>query len=166
MKLLDYAHLKPPKPTPKREICKCKKRKAIKLMASCLWYNPIHCIDCNLEVLPESINLDQKLIQEVVYWSRIYGAVDRLWLDSNSYEEWAKAELADINSRINKMGLSANRSMNKFQKCYYRHFQDESDDNYIPFEKCPKCRRNLEDYNGGIFLQKICEKCLIIGSGE
>jgi hypothetical protein len=56
--------------------------------------------------------------------------------------------------------------MNRFQKCYYRYFQDESDDSYIPFEKCPKCRRNLEDYNGGAFLQKICEKCLIIGSGE
>jgi predicted nucleic acid-binding Zn ribbon protein len=165
MKLLDYSRLKPPKPTPKKEICKCKKRKAIKLMASSLFYNPIHCVDCNLEVPPESIKLDQEVIQEVVYWSAIYRAIDQLWLDSNIYEEWAKAELTDINSRINRMGLTANRSMNKFQKCYFWHFQDQSD-NYISFEKCPKCRRNLESYNGGIFQQKICEKCLIIGSGE
>jgi predicted nucleic acid-binding Zn ribbon protein len=158
--------LKPPEPTPAKEICKCKKRKAVKLMASFLFYNPIHCVDCNLEVSPESIRLDQKLIQEIVYWSGMYGAIDRLWLDSDSYEKWARAELEDIKSRINIMGLSANRSMNRFQPCYYWYFQDESDDDYMPFKKCPKCRRYLEEYSGGIFLQKTCEKCLIIGSGE
>ncbi len=134
-------------------------------MASFLFWNPIHCINCNLEISPESINLNQKLIDEIANWAGLYGAIDQLWIDSSEYEAWAKRELTNIKSRINKLGLSVNRSMNKIRKSYYWYFQDESDENFIAFERCPKCNRKLMDYNNGIFKQKICERCLIIGSG-
>ncbi len=134
-------------------------------MGSFLFYNPIHCVDCNLEVKPERVKLNQKAIDEIAYWSRLYAAVDQLWIDSDEYEAWAKNELSNIGSRINKLGLSANRSMNKIQKCYYWYFQDESDENFMPLNECPKCKRKLKDYNGGIFRQKLCDHCRIIGSG-
>jgi predicted nucleic acid-binding Zn ribbon protein len=165
MKILDYSKLRPPRPTLKKDMCKCRGKRSIKLMASFLFWNPIHCIKCNLEISPESINLNQKLIDEIAYWASLYGAVDRLWFDSDEYEAWAKRELTNVKSRINKLGLSVNRSMNKIQKSYYWYFQDESDENFIAFEKCPKCKGKLIDYNNGIIKQKICERCLIIGSG-
>lgn len=165
IKPLNYSALQPPKPTKKNEICKCKKRSALKLMGAFLFFNPIHCVDCNLEVKPASLKLNQKTIDEIANWSGLYGAIDQLWLDSAEYEEWAKTELTNMESRINKLGLSANRSMNKLHKCYYWYFQDESDENFLAFKKCPSCKGKLTDYNDGIFKQRICERCLIIGSG-
>ncbi len=47
--------------------------------------NPIHCLNCNLEVPPEKLDLATKLIDAVAFWRNVYDAIDRLWLDSGAY---------------------------------------------------------------------------------
>lgn len=162
MNSLDYSKLNPPKATSKKEICSCKNRSALKLMGSALFYNPIHCVDCNLEVKSESLNLNQKIIDEIAYWSQLYGAIDMLWLDSGTYERFAKKELRDIKSYINKLGLDANKSLNKLHKSYYSYFQDSSDENYKPLQHCPNCHMKIIEIANKKFQQSYCNKCNII----
>ena len=162
MNHLDYSKLRPPNPISKKEICSCKKQSALKLMGSIVFYNPIHCVDCNLEVKPESLELNQKVIDEIVNWSRLYGAIYMLWLDSGSYEKWAKKELITIKSYINQLGLAANKSLNKLYKSYYSYFQDFSDNKFKSLQYCPNCHRKISAIANNKFKQKYCNKCNII----
>src|SRR3954453_14239909 len=95
-----YFKLHPPEPTPADEICDCPGAPPIKLMCA-LGYNPIQCLNCNGEIPPEMLDLNWGLIESVAYWRNVYDALDRLWLDSADYEEWAKAQLTDIAGRVN-----------------------------------------------------------------
>ena len=160
--LLNYSKLRPPKATSKKEICSCKRRTALKLMGSILFFNPIHCVDCNLEIKPESLDLNQKVIDEIVYWSQLYGAIDELWLDSGNYEKWAKEELTNIKSSVNQLGLAANKSLNKLHKSYYFYFQDSSDKKHKPLEYCPNCNKKMNEISNNKFRQRYCNKCNII----
>ena len=159
---LDYSKLRPPEVTPKKEICSCKNRTALKLMGSILFYNPIHCVDCNLEIKPESLKLNQKVIDEIANWSRLYGAIDHLWLDSGDYKKWAKKELTNIESSVNQLGLSTNKLLNKFHKSYYFYFQDDSVEKYKPLKQCPNCHKKLDEISNDKFTQRYCNKCKII----
>jgi predicted nucleic acid-binding Zn ribbon protein len=160
-----YQMLQPPDPTPSNEICSCCPETPVKLMSP-LGYNPIHCVVCNLEVAPERLILNKDIVQSIAYWRNLYDAIHWLELDSGAYEAWAKRELCDINSPINARGLKTQRELNKIHKCYYWYFQDESDDEYVPFAICPVCNEPLQEYPEGIFKQRFCEKCGIIGAGE
>ena len=73
--------LHPPLETPEDEICKCDGNKPIKLMCA-LTYNPLHCVDCNLEIVPESLPLDDAIIDSIAHWRGIFDAIYRLWLAS------------------------------------------------------------------------------------
>ncbi len=52
-----YFKLRSPEPTPPDELCTCLGVPPIKLMCA-LGYNPVHCMDCNLEVPPERLGFD------------------------------------------------------------------------------------------------------------
>jgi len=162
-----YAGLRPPDPTPPNEICACSGDKPIKLMYA-LSFNPVNCIDCNLEVPPERLGFDRETAQGVVYWRAMCEAIEFLWRDSGSYEAWARQQLSDINSPVNTLGRKVQQDLNKIHRCYYQYFQGAEGDE-IPFSMCPACGGPLEEYAYGrskSLLAKLCEKCSIIGVAE
>lgn len=55
--------------------------------------NPIHCLQCNLEVPPARLGFDEDLVNAVAGWLRTYAAIDALELESRDYEQWARSEL-------------------------------------------------------------------------
>jgi predicted nucleic acid-binding Zn ribbon protein len=160
-----YFKLRPPPPTSDDELCACQGHKPIKLMCA-LSSNPIHCIDCNLEVPPEWLSLNVELVEDIAYWRNVYAAIDDLWLDSGEYEAWAKQQLVDITSPANTHGLEVREALANVRQCYYWYFQDQSDEEYDPITHCPRCQTTLTKYDGGIFLQLLCEQCQIITVGE
>jgi hypothetical protein len=160
-----YYKLHAPIEAPDEEICHCERMRPMKLMVA-LGNNPIFCVDCNLEIQPESLNLDVPLIDDLARWTSIYDAVYRLWLDSGKYEKWAKKQLIDIHSHVNRRGLDLLPEMNRIRKCYFEYFQDESVDDFEPINKCPLCGQTFQLYKDGLFLQYICEQCLIITVAE
>src|SRR5256885_13543351 len=99
------AQLRRPPPTPADEICKCVGVKPIKLKYA-FSYNPLRCIDCNLEIEPESLALEREMIQSIAYWRSLYAAINSLWLASGEYAEWAESQLADISSPVNVAGMA------------------------------------------------------------
>src|SRR5512137_808804 len=103
--MLVYFKLQPPLPTPDNELCKCVGNKPIKLICD-LGYNPLHCLECNLEIPLKTLILSEELIDAISAWRDVYSALDRLWLDSGEYEGWAKGQLVDISSPVNQRGLA------------------------------------------------------------
>src|SRR5579872_2158450 len=69
----------PPPPTPPDEFCRCDAVTPVKLM-SALGENPIHCLDCNLEVDLARLPLTREVARRIAAWRNIYDAIDRLWL--------------------------------------------------------------------------------------
>ena len=160
-----YFKLRPPLPTPESELCVCAGGKPIKLMCA-LSYNPLHCIDCNLEVPPESLGLDETLAEAIAFWRSIHDALDRLWLASGEYETWARFELENIGSPVNQLGLELQQQLDRVRRCYYWFFQDESVEDFEPIRECPLCSGVLAPYGNGIFPQAICQGCRIITVGS
>jgi len=160
-----YFKLHPPPETPADEKCVCEPGKPIKLMPA-LGFNPLHCIDCNLEVAPESFALSDSLIEHIASWRSVHEAVNCLWLDSREYETWAAEQLADINSPINRRGMALRKELDAVRRCYYWYFQDESVDSFKPVSRCPSCQEPLSVYDEGIFQQLVCEGCGLVMAGE
>jgi predicted nucleic acid-binding Zn ribbon protein len=160
-----YLKLREPSATPEDEICKCPASKAIKLM-SALSRNPIHCMDCNLEIAPEALALDASLVDWIADWRSVFDGIDRLWLDSGEYESWARGQLSDIRSAVNRRGMEVSETLNRVRRCYYWYFQDESLEDFEPANVCPACQRQFKAYTHGIFPQFICEHCSIVTVAE
>jgi predicted nucleic acid-binding Zn ribbon protein len=155
-----YAKLRPPEPTPTDEICRCGAEPPIKLMTA-LSYNPIHCVVCNLEVPPERIGFSPQLAEAVAYWNEIAKAIDRLWLDSGAYEDWARNQLSDLASPVNVEGRRLARELNGSRRCYYWCFVDT--DAAAGLVNCPGCHRLLRTMSSGPFRQAFCDECSLIG---
>lgn len=160
-----YSKLRAPGPTPPDEVCRCPGEPAIKLM-SALGHNPLHCLDCNGEVPPETLALPAPLVEAIAGWRSVYDAIYRLWLDSGAYETWAKAQLADIASDVNVRGREVVAALDRIRRCYYWHFQDETEDRLRPITRCPACGKRMTAYDGGLFAQRICESCRLVTVGE
>ena len=133
--------LKAPPDTPKDELCRCEPAPPWKLMST-LGFNPVHCIQCNLEVPPERMNLDAMLVQELVFWNDVYGAFETLWLDSGEYEQLAAQEMADLNSPVNQRGLQICRKVSEISTCFYYFWRDE-ESTEAP-DVCPLCLGHLQ----------------------
>jgi predicted nucleic acid-binding Zn ribbon protein len=127
--------------------------------------NPIHCIDCNLEVAAEVLALESELIDELVAWRSLYDSIYRLWLDSGAYEAWARGQLTNIQSAVNTQGLALRAAMERVRACYYWYFQDQAAENFTPDQHCPICHQLFMRYDKGIFVQFICDHCKIITTG-
>lgn len=160
-----YLKLRAPGPTPPDEICRCAGEPPIKLM-SALGYNPLHGLDCNLEVPPETLALPGGLVEAIDAWRSVHDAIYCLWLDSGAYEAWAEAQLADINSDVNVRGREVAVALNRIRRCYYWTFQDETAEGFRPVSHCPACGKRMATYDGGLFTQRICESCRIVTIGE
>jgi predicted nucleic acid-binding Zn ribbon protein len=161
----DYAKLHPLEPTPDEELCRCLDMPPIKLMPA-LTRNPLHCMNCNLEVPAETLLLSQQVIEEMSAWNEIYHAIYILWLDSGAYEAWAREQLSATESTVNARGREVQRDLNTIRRCYYWYFQDQSADNYCPLRSCPVCGDALRDYPTEIFLQRVCDRDSIVMVGE
>ncbi len=160
-----YRALYPPESTREDELCKCDGPLPIKLMYA-FGYNPIHCMQCNLEVPPETLDLSSELITGLAFWRFNYAAIDHLWLASGDYELWAKEQLSNVSNRLNGEGRELQGELNELRRCYYWLFQDESAEDYEPMSHCPACGEALTLSPYGIFAQLVCEKCSIVIAGE
>ena len=80
-----------------------------------LTYNPVHCVDCNLEISIHRLRLSRALVSSIAHWGQVYGGVYWLWLDSGEYEAWASKQLDDVSSPVNRKGLGlAHAATNTF----------------------------------------------------
>ncbi len=152
-----YLKLKPALPTPKDGICSCKNTFPFELCYA-FFDNPIRCIECNLEVLPENLPFETPLIDEIASWNTFYSCFFNLWLDSGEFEDWACQQLSDPQSVANQRAYSLCTQISEIRKCYFWWFQDTGADDFTPLATCPKCHSQLiEKYD-----RLICEQCSIL----
>lgn len=154
-----YGRLHPAPPTPADEVCSCPSDTPIMLMTA-MGDNPIHCLNCNLEVDPVSISLPEAMVDPVAHWQWIAGAFEALELDSGPYEEMAQAELTDLGSPVNKEGLVLRRDLDQqVRRCFYVVPQVMAlDGSFQVPEVCPKCGKELAAYEAGRFIRLICNE--------
>lgn len=143
---------------PKDEICSCTTAGPIKLM-SALSRNPIHCLECNLEVMPETVPVPPELVEEIASWLSVCDALDRLWLDSAEYEEFAREQLEDINSAVNLRGRCVSSRLAQSRKCFYSWFQDQGSPLWVPPTNCPLCGSAFHVFKSAWL---ICESCALV----
>ena len=129
------------------------------MLMTALGDNPIHCLDCNLEVDPTSISLPIAMVEPAAHWQRIAGAFERLELDSGPYEAMAEAELLDLGSPVNEEGLTLRLDLDQqVRRCFYVVPQVmTSDGAFAVPEVCPKCGNQLIEYKAGLFPRLICD---------
>jgi predicted nucleic acid-binding Zn ribbon protein len=162
-----YAPLRPAAPAPEDELCSCPPDTPLKLMSmrQVRGFNPIHCLNCNLEVPPERLGLDADLVQAIADWDEEHGAVNTLELASGDYEEWAQARLLDPTSSTNSDGLDLVRQLNEIRRCYFWFFQPQEAEDWKPRSGCPLCEGALVHYDDGIFPQLLCERDNVVLPG-
>jgi hypothetical protein len=155
-----YWKLRPEPATPDDEICSCGDQAPIVLQDH-LSENPIVCLRCNGEVPPERIGFTAELADGLAYWRHLHAALYALWLDSDEYEDWARARLEDPAGQVNVNGLDLVRELNNYRRTYYWWFQDASADDFVPLLKCPRCSADLVE-KFGRFNYLACEACSIV----
>ena len=131
-----------------------------------LGINPIHCLECNLEVAPQRLGLDSALAEAVADWLRSYGAIDTLELESGAYEAWARAELLNPDSPPNRDGLELVRRLSTLVRAYFWFWQPESDEGWRPRTSCPVCGGRLLAHDSGLFPQLLCESDSVVVVGR
>jgi hypothetical protein len=162
-----YERLKPPRPTPADEIGSCPDAPPITLNSlGGLTYNPIHCLDCNLEVPPLRLGLGPGLVQAVAHWQALNGAISGLELDSGPYEAWARQQLLDPDSPANAEGRALAAELSELRPCYLWFWQPEADWGFQPRTTCPVCEERLEAYGGGKFPRLLCERDHVMLAGD
>jgi predicted nucleic acid-binding Zn ribbon protein len=140
-----------------------------------LGYNPLHCMQCNLEVSPESLSLPHELVDPIVAWRSVYDALDRLWLDSGSYEEWAAQELGTLRSDANRRGRALRDLLEPVRRCYYWLFTEQnavhapsssSAESRAGTQACPDCGGALTLYATSRIPQAFCDACSLVVDGD
>ncbi len=152
-----YEALRPEAATPEDELCNCDGRPPIVLQDH-LSPNPISCLNCNGEIPPERLGITSQLARGIAYWRYLHAALFALWLDSEDYEDWARAQLEDPNGRVAVMGLELVDALNQYVRTYYRWFEDASEDDFVPLSQCPRCGGSLDQQ----FACFVCEICSIV----
>ena len=160
-----YERLRPPEPA--EDVCSCPSEPPIKLMTirDVRGFNPIHCLDCNLEVPPERLAIDRRLVEAIASWDMEHGALHALELASGSYEEWAQSRLLDPQSPTNVEARELAVRLSEVRACYAWFFQPQREDERKPRTTCPLCGDPLAAYDGGIFRQLLCERDKIVLPG-
>lgn len=152
-----YWRLRPPPPTPDEEMCVCAGSLPLVLQPH-FSSNPLSCLRCNLEVSPERLALSEQLAEKTALWQRFYDAFFTLWLDSGEHESWARAQLEDPASPVNKRALELVGHLNEVRRTYYWWFQDTGAEDFEPLSHCPRCRLALAEIEGRL----VCEQCSLV----
>ncbi len=152
-----YWKLRPEESTPEDEICRCAERPPIVLQDH-LSALPLACLKCNREVPPERLGFDARLAERIAFWRDLHRALYTLWLQSGSYEEWARAQLLDPEGDVNRTGLEIVEALNATHHAFYWWFEDNSVDDFVPPARCPRCAGELTDR----FNHAVCEACSIM----
>ena len=156
-----YLKLKNPPHVSHDEQCACLPPRIWKVM-SALHPNPIHCIQCNLVIRPEQLELPSPLIDEIASWQNVYASIDRLWLDSGPYEKWALSELSNLASPLNQRGLALAQKLRELNPCYYQVFEDQSSDDWKAKTVCLKCGKDLRRLSTSKHAHSVCDSCSLI----
>ena len=140
-----------PPPTRPIEQCACVDRSGIKLM-SALTPNPLHCLDCNCEIEPAVLSADDA--ERVARWHLTHAAIDRLWLESGPYEDWARSELSNLASPTNARGRELARELG----VWFWLFSAQGEPGWVPPSTCPACAGAMRSHAR----QLLCEPCRIV----
>ena len=152
-----YCKLKPAAPTPQEELCSCQSQLPF-VLCYAFNENPIRCMACDLEVLPENLPFTPSLITEIASWRGFYRCFFDLWLDSDEFEEWAYQQLSDPQSVANQRAYNLCFQISEIRKCYFWWFQDVERDTATVLVTCPRCHGDLEKEFGRF----VCEQCSIL----
>jgi hypothetical protein len=152
-----YWKLRPPRPTPAEELCSCPDSPAVVLQPH-LSANPLVCMACNLELPPERLGFSEALAEKLAFWQTFHDCFFHLWLDSAEFESWARAQLEDTDSPVNKRGRELVSELNTYWPAYYWSFQDSRSADLEPLSGCPACGRHLTERHG----RAVCEDCSIL----
>ncbi|MEE9393216.1 MAG: DUF2310 family Zn-ribbon-containing protein [Planctomycetota bacterium] len=152
-----YWKLRPLAPTPVDELCSCAGSPPVMLQPH-LSSNPLSCIACNLEVPPERIGFSEALAEKLAFWQSFHNCFYLLWLDSSEFESWAKAQLSNPGSAVNKRALELVSDLNSFRSAYYWWFQDTGAEDFHPPSRCPVCQGELLERYG----RNVCEPCSLV----
>lgn len=154
-----YWKLRPLTATPADEVCHCDTLGPL-LLRDLLGPNPIGCMDCNGEVLPDRIGFTGELAEQIANWCALHSSLYRLWLSSGDYEAWARDQLLDAHGQVHRLGYDIVNHLNAIPGvlAYYWFFVD-TDADTSP-EACPRCASPLER----IPSREIgkCESCKIV----
>ena len=123
-------------------------------------------LDCNLEVVPGRLGLDELEAHAVANWLQTYGAIDALELASGPYEQWARLQLLDPASPPNVEGREVAAMLNEKERCYFWFWQPDADEDFEPRTTCPFCNEALVRYDDGIFPQLLCEQDSVVLVGR
>ena len=154
-----YWKLRPPPPPPAEELCSCTGAPPLMLQAH-LSSNPLSCIVCDLEVAPERVGFSEALAERLAFWQTFHDCFYLLWLDSGEFEAWARSQLEDPESPVNKRALELVSELGATRLTYYWWFQDTGADDFQPLSRCPACQQALVRRYG----RYICEQCRIVVS--
>jgi hypothetical protein len=107
-------------------------------------------------MLPESFSLNEELAGKIVDWRTVYAALYDLWLDSQSYEEFASSALSDPSGEVNRLGLGIVSCLSEQRPTYYWWFLEEP---MFPVDNCPLCSSQLDPHPTRGFA--FCHPCRI-----
>jgi len=152
-----YWKLRPAPPTPEDELCSCPDRPPIVLQPH-LSANPVSCFECNHEVLPEDVGYSSATAEKLADWQRFHDCFYFLWLDSREFASWAKAQLEDPLSPVNRRGLELVAELNHIRRTYYWWFEDTATADWKPRTQCPRCQSDLVEQQ----THRLCEPCSVV----
>jgi hypothetical protein len=142
-------------PPGKLDRCACAELKSL-VLVDLFASNPIHCGSCRGEVDPERLHLTEEETQAIAGWFSVASALNRLWLDSRQYEEYAKTQLSDPKGQVNVEGLQIARALSSKWPTRLWYFHDSDDEEPT---QCPVC--------GGPLDRRVtwgtgcCERCFV-----
>ena len=160
-----FRRLRPPQPTPYRDLCDCRDRPAVKLMPSD-GFNPISCMACNREVDPETVGFPAELAEKIADWHADYRALDHLWLHGpKRYRGWARSQLQLVGSPVHQQGLELRRRLETYRPAYYWIFNWRQG-TLAEVRQCPVCLAATSPHTGGKPSWWVCETCGIVADGS
>lgn len=125
---------------PADEICHCDEATELYLRYAFVEF-PFYCSECNGQIFPDALNLNENLAGLVVSWRTVYASLYRLWLESGAYEEFAKNALCDPRGEVNVEGMKVSKLVAAIRPTLYYFFRDCDDPQP---EDCPVCGTRLQ----------------------